>query len=713
MDFSWLEQLPLGMVVAGTRGETVWMNGAARALFGDRPPLLDPGVRDIGAITVEVFTAPIASSDYILCCYRDITEERDAIAHAMRTKSEFLANMSHEIRTPLNGVLGMAGLLLTTPLTPQQREFTEAIRSSGEALLSVVNDVLDLAKVEAGKLSLHVVDFDLDDLLDDVTDLFAERAAAKRLQFRVVVAPDVHRRLRGDSHRIRQVLLNLIGNALKFTDAGDVTVSVMQRESRDANVMLGFVVTDTGIGIKAATQTRLFTPFTQADSSTTRRYGGSGLGLAVSKQIIEAMGGDIGLSSVEHEGSTFWFTLPLLKQPLTAEPPKRKWDLSLFSALIVDAHDINRVVVTRHLSSTGIRIEQAESAEAALVRLTEERFDVVVFDMNLPDEDGLTFARSVRAIAGTDATRLVLLTQIGRRKSDVLAFNTVGIDAFLLKPIRRAQVCDSVARLLLRTAVVSENFDDVEPVREMRGRVLLVEDNPVNQLVALGQLHRIGYECRVASSGLDALEIVRGEKEFDLILMDGQMPDMDGYDATRALRRLGIRTPVIALTAHALEGEREKCIAAGMDDYLAKPVSEQQLAAMVDKWLSGVMSNAVAADGDGDDEVLDRERVDSFVEISRQYTGFLSGLVTTFRLDFPTRIDALRAAAASGSPHELADAAHALKSSTGSVGAKRMHAMAASLERAARDGRVDGADETITRLVTEFDRVTAAFAEIV
>ena len=651
----------------------------------------------------------------------ELSRARDAALESARAKSEFLANVSHEVRTPLNGVLGMTELLLHTPLAPEQREYAEAIRSSGETLLAIVNDVLDLSRIEAGKLTIETIDFDLDDVLESVLETFVTRAAAKRLKLRSFISPDVIRHLRGDAHRIRQVLLNLVGNAVKFTDRGEVVVTVMQPERHDDSVIIRLLVTDTGIGIPAAVQHRLFNPFTQADGTTTRKYGGSGLGLAVSKQLTEAMGGEIGLMSIENEGSTFWFELPLETQPDSQQRAAHPWDLARFRALLVDGNEVNRFTIARHLTATGIRLDEVDSVADALAAIETQRYDLVVFEMQLPDDDGLALARAIRAHESAQNARLLLLTTFGRRRSDIVAFQAAGVDAFLLKPIRRTQLNDTATRLLAGEARPLEipPRDDAA-TRAKCAKVLLVEDNAVNQLVALGQLRRLGHDCVVASRGSEAIDAVRAGG-FDIVLMDCQMPDMDGYEATRRIRQLEgpvSGTPIIAITAHALPGERERCLVAGMNDYLAKPVTIDQLGAVIRLWASKPSAPADSTpeviESDGDDRyVLDRERVSSFLAISRSQPGFLEGLVKTFRQDVPSRLDALRAAAASRHAHELALAAHALKSSSGSVGAKRMQSIAASLEENARAGRIEGADESIDQLAAEFRRVVAAYEGVV
>ncbi|HUP60276.1 MAG TPA: response regulator [Thermoanaerobaculia bacterium] len=656
----------------------------------------------------------------------ELSRTRDAALESARAKSEFLANVSHEIRTPLNGILGMTELLAHTPLAPEQREYAETIRSSGETLLAIVNDVLDLARIESGKMTVETTDFDLDDVVESVLETFTARAASKRLKLRSFIGPDVTRLLRGDAHRIRQILLNLVGNAVKFTDRGEVVVTVMQPEVIDEKVTLRFLVTDTGIGIASAAQRRLFTPFTQADGTTTRKYGGSGLGLAVSKQLTEALGGEIGVMSIEKEGSTFWFELPLQRQPAAATRKTGQWDLSRFRALLVDANEVNRFMLARHLGSTSIQLDEVDSAGDAMAAATNKRYDIILFDMQLPDDDGLALARSLRSIEeggrlvrpqDSPPPRLVLLTAFGRRRSDVIAFETAGVDAFLVKPIRRTQLCETASRLLVGDSKAAQ-VRAAEPATTTRARVLLVEDNAVNQLVALGQLRRLGHECIVASGGHEALELI-GSDRFDIVLMDCSMPDMDGYEAARRIRQLSApasQIPIIAITAHALPGEREKCLNAGMNDYLAKPVTLEQLGAMIRLWASKP-SEAPQSAPDlmelDDHYVLDRERVSSFLAIGHGQPGFLEGLVRTFRQDVPSRLDALRAAASSAEAAEVAMAAHALKSSSGSVGAKRMQIIAAALEQKAREGSIDGAEASIDQLAAEFRRVMAAYDGIV
>ncbi|MGN6185536.1 MAG: response regulator [Thermoanaerobaculia bacterium] len=684
-------------------GARIWLGQSVLTVFGS-----DGRVEGYEAIARDI--------TYRRGIEEELSRTRDAALQSARAKSEFLANVSHEVRTPLNGVLGMTDFLLATKLAPEQREYAELIRSSAENLLAIVNDVLDLSRVEAGKLTIEPIDFDLDELLDSVSEQFAARAAAKRLKLRVHIDLNVVRLLRGDSLRIRQVLFNLVGNAVKFTDRGEITISVLQSAHDETSVKLRFVVADTGIGIPEPVQSRLFTPFTQGDGTSTRKYGGSGLGLAVSKGLTAAMGGDIGVMSVAGAGSTFWFEVPLAKQNEAQAAAVNRWDLSAHRALLVDADETHRTIIARQLASSQIGLDEAIDAHAGLEAARSRRYDVIVFSMRLGDQDGLAFARAIRGDTTNARTRLLLLTSFGRRRHDFDAFRSAGIDAFLLEPIRRAQLCDTVARMLESEPAIVPPSIDAQPAA--RARVLLVEDNTVNQVVALGQLQRLGHECVVASSGLHALDVLKGAA-FDIVLMDIQMPDIDGYEATRRIRELPgavAKIPIVAITAHAMPGEREKCLAAGMNDYLPKPVSLTQLGAAIRLWASKDSESQVVAPDimeQDDPYVLDRERVSSFLAINRTQDGFLEGLVKMFREDVPSRLDALRAAASIGDANEVAFVAHALKSSCGSVGAKRMHAVATALEEAAQMNRLEGAAASIEQLAAEFKRAIVAFHGIV
>jgi two-component system, sensor histidine kinase and response regulator len=676
---------------------------------------------------------PVLTGEWILgfqAVARDISERkemesalaraRDSALESARMKSEFLANMSHEIRTPLNGVLGMTDLLLRMDLTGEQRDAAQTIRLSAESLLMLVDDVLDLSKIEAGKLTISKTDFDLDELIDGVTGMFAERAAAKGLKLRAIIYPDVHRHLIGDALRLRQVLTNLIGNAVKFTDAGEVCLSVMQEGAPHPDSVhplpaergegprsggegsptanLWFLVNDTGIGIAEDNQVRLFTPFVQADGTTTRRFGGTGLGLAISKQLVEMMGGRIGVASVPGEGSTFWFTAPFEKDT-RPELQVETGGLAQARALIVDSNEMNRLMIRRHLTSYGMVIHEADP-DQAVDALKRSTFDVAVIEMQLGETDGISLIRSIRADPDVAKVPVVLITSIGRRKADIDFFRAERIDTWVIKPIRRAQLAAAVAEVIQPAASSREQpATDVPEVPAAKVRILVVEDNVINQKVAAGQLQLLGYQPEIIATGTAAIEAVR-RQQYDLILLDCQMPEMDGYDVATAIRRMETsarRTPIVAMTAHAAEGERDKCIAAGMDDFVTKPVSMQRLGEVLTRWI-----------GRRDGKVLDTGKIAGLHLLARANPTFMRDITGLFREDTLVRLHELRDAFANGNAESLARAAHALKSSSGNIGATRMYSMAAMLEENAKKGDIDGADQMIGLLSEELDRALEA-----